>query len=161
VWDAVTATEYFLQVGTLPGAANVFFASTGSATSAAGLLPDGNYFWRVIAVNLAGSSGPSVEAQFVVGSPCITPSAPRAFIFGVTGQTVTLAWTPPATGSGPVNYIVEAGSAPGFANLLVAPVGALTAVGTPAPPGTYFVRVRAQNGCGTSAPSNEQSITVP
>jgi hypothetical protein len=37
----------------------------------------------------------------------------------------------------------------------------VTSVGTPAPPGTYFVRIRAQNACGTSAPSNEQAITVP
>jgi peptidyl-Asp metalloendopeptidase len=162
-WDAVAADDaaYYLQVGTLAGAADVFFASTGSATSASGLLADGVYFWRVIAFNLAGPSSPSTEAQFTVGTPCVTPSPPRDFIFGVTGSHVTLSWTPPVTASNPVTYIVDVGSAPGAVNVLVAPVGSITAVGTPAPPGTYYVRVRAQNPCGTSLPSNEQIITVP
>jgi hypothetical protein len=162
-WDAVAADDaaYYLQVGTLSGAADVFFASTGSATSASGLLADGVYFWRVIAFNRAGPSSPSAEAQFTVGAPCLAPSAPRDFSFGMTGNHVTLAWTPPATASDPVSYIVDVGSAPGFANILVAPIGSMTAVGTPAPPGTYYVRVRAQNACGTSPPSNEHVITVP
>ncbi|HUE89596.1 MAG TPA: M12 family metallo-peptidase [Vicinamibacterales bacterium] len=170
-WDAVlsdggivqssAASGYVLQVGSVPGAANLFNASTGSATSASGMAADGVYYWRVIAMNSAGASSPSAEAQFIVGTPCIAPSAPRNFIFGVTGSHVTLAWTPPATGSGPVSYIGEVGSAAGLADLLVAPVGPVTSVGTPAPAGTYFVRVRAQNACGTSAPSNEQVITVP
>jgi peptidyl-Asp metalloendopeptidase len=170
-WDAMTsdglafpssaATEYFLQVGTFPGAANVYFASTGAATTAAGMVADGTYFWRVIAINLAGASPPSEEAQFTVGVPCLAPSAPRNFIFGITGNHVTLAWTPPVTGSAPVSFIVEVGSESGSANQVVAPVGPVTSVGTAAPPGSYFVRVRAQNACGTSTPSNEQVITVP
>jgi len=32
---------------------------------------------------------------------------------------------------------------------------------TNAPPGTYYVRVRATNACGTSAPSNEILVNVP
>jgi hypothetical protein len=162
-WDAVAAGQatYYLQVGTLPGAADVFSGPTGSATSASGLLADGTYFWRVLALNLAGPSPPSLEAQFTVGSSCLVPSEPRDFIFGVAGSYVTLAWTPPVTGSAPVSYVVEVGSAPGLANLVVAPTGAVTAVGTPAPAGTYFVRVRAQNSCGASAPSEERVITVP
>jgi peptidyl-Asp metalloendopeptidase len=170
-WDAVSsdgpafpssaATEYFVQVGTSTGAANVYFASTGSATAAAGMLADGIYFWRVMAVNLAGASPPSEEAQFTVGVPCLAPSAPRHFIFGISGNHVTLAWTPPASGSAPVSFIVEVGSESGSANQVVAPVGPVTSIGTAAPPGIYFVRVRAENACGTSTPSNEQVITVP
>ena len=162
-WDAVAAddADYYLQVGTLSGAADVFFGSTGRATSASGLLTNGSYFWRVITFNRAGPSVPSAEAQFTVGAPCLVPTAPRDFLFGVTGNHVTLAWTPPVTASAPVSYLVDVGSAPGLANLLVAQAGPVTAVGTPAPPGTYYVRVRAQNACGTGPPSNEQIITVP
>jgi hypothetical protein len=162
-WDAVASDDavYYLQVGTLAGGADVFFGSTERATSASGLLADGVYFWRVIALNRAGPSGPSAEAQFTVGTPCLAPSAPRDFIFGLTGNRVNLAWTAPVAASAQVTYLVEVGSAPGLANLLVAATGPVTAVDTPAPPGRYYVRVRAQNGCGTGPPSNEQVITVP
>ncbi|MEZ5421330.1 MAG: fibronectin type III domain-containing protein [Vicinamibacterales bacterium] len=32
---------------------------------------------------------------------------------------------------------------------------------TPAPPGTYVVRIRAANAFGVSAPSNEVTVVVP
>jgi len=58
-------------------------------------------------------------------------------------------------------FVIEAGSAPGATNIAVFDTGgsgtALTAVATP---GTYFVRVRARNTCGTSPPSNEVVVTV-
>jgi hypothetical protein len=162
-WNPLTdaGATYFLQVGTKPGAADVFFASTGRTTSASGVLADGTYFWRVFALNLAGPGQPSVDAEFTVGTPCLAPSPPRDFIFGVVEGHVTLAWTPPATASPSASYVIEVGAASGMSNLLVAPVGPVTSVGTPAPAGTYFVRIRAQNACGTSPPSNEQVITVP
>ena len=163
-WDGFQSadTAYLLQVGTSPGTADVLNLSVdGAVRSAAGVVAGGTYFWRVFAVSAGGPSTPSAEAQFTVGAPCLAPAAPRDFVFGVTGSHVTLAWTPPATGSADVSYIVEAGSAAGLANLLVAPTGPVTAVATPAPPGIYFVRVRAQNACGISTPSNEQVIMVP
>jgi hypothetical protein len=65
-----------------------------------------------------------------------------------------------ATGS-PVAYTAEAGAAPGQSNLAVADVGSgttLTANGVGN--GTYYVRVRARNACGTSAPSGELRLVV-
>lgn len=156
----IGATSYVLQAGTSPGAANFFNASIGHATSASGAVPDGTYFWRVVALNSAGASAPSAEAQFVVGS-CVAPLPPGDFRFTIEGRIVTLSWQVPPLSTSPVSYVVEAGSLPALANLLVAPVGSQTSVVTPAPPGTYYVRVRAATVCGTSAPSNEQIITVP
>jgi hypothetical protein len=159
---ADAGATYFLQVGTKPGAADVFFASTGRTTSVSGMLADGTYFWRVFALNLAGPGQPSADEEFTVGTPCLAPSPPRDFIFGIVDRHVTLAWTASAIASPPpASYVIEVGAAAGVSNLLVAAVGPVTSVGTPAPPGTYFVRIRAQNACGTSAPSNEQAITVP
>ena len=165
-WDPVfadatngAASSYVLQVGSAAGAADLFNASVGAATSASGIVFDGAYYWRVIALNTAGASGPSSESLFTVG--CVAPSPPQHFTFSVTGRIVSLAWQPPAVSSGPVSYIVEAGSAPGLANLLAAPVGNITSGATEAPPATYFVRVRALNACGVSGASNEQTITVP
>ena len=161
-WEKVPeASAYLLQVGTSPGSADALSLSVYDASSASGVVADGTYFWRVFAINAHGPSAPSAEARFSTGSSCVAPSPPRDFVFGVAGSHVTLAWTPPATGSAPVSYLVEAGSGAGLANLLVAPTGPVTAVGTAAPRGTYFVRIRAQNACGTSPPSNEQIVTIP
>ena len=157
--DPTAVATYVLQAGTTPGAANLFNASVGPATSMSGVLGAGSYYWRVVTLTSAGASAPSAEQQFVIGG-CVSPSAPTDFRFSVSGRSVTLAWNAPLSGS-PVNYLVEAGSQPTLANLLVAAVGAETTVGTSAPPGTYYVRIRAQNACGTSVPSNEQIILVP
>ena len=56
---------------------------------------------------------------------------------------------------------VEAGTAPGLANIATFDVGLQTAltVGS-VPPGTYYVRTRAANYTGASAPSNEVVVTV-
>jgi hypothetical protein len=156
-------SSYVLQVGTAAGQSNLFNQPIGNTTSVSGAVGVGQYFWRLIATNAAGASAASAEAQFGVGGGAgcsVPPSAPQALTSAVAGGTVTLSWSPPA---GPVTtYIVEAGSAPGLANLYNAPLGsAATVLQTPAPRGTYHVRVRAQNACGTSAPSNEQIVTVP
>jgi hypothetical protein len=78
----------------------------------------------------------------------------------VTGGAVALSWQPAAgTVSG---YVVEAGSAPGLANLASATTGAATSyTATAVPPGVYFVRVRATNDGGPGPPSNELTIVVP
>jgi hypothetical protein len=155
------ATAYVLQVGTAPGLTNVFSASVGNTTSASGIVPGGNYFWRVTALNSAGASPPSAEAQFTVAATCTPPGPPRAFAFAIADGMVTLSWTAPNAATSPLQYTVEAGSAPALANLLVASVGSTTTVSTPAPPGTYYVRIRAHNACGISPPSNERVIAVP
>jgi hypothetical protein len=159
-WSAAQggpATGFVLQVGSSPGSSNVFNASVGNVTSAAGTVPAGTYFWRVLAISSTGQSPPSAEAQFAVG--CGVPSVPVNFNFAVAGQIVTLNWSPSAGGAS--TYVIEAGSSPSLANLLASDVGPQTSLVTAAPSGTYYVRVRARNACGLSAPSNEQTIVVP
>ena len=80
--------------------------------------------------------------------------------FGATRTAftaVSLAWDPVPGAAG---YLVEAGASPGAADLAVIPVGA-SSIGGVVPSGTYYVRVRARNDCGTSAPSSEVAIHVP
>jgi hypothetical protein len=59
--------------------------------------------------------------------------------------------------------VLEAGTAPGLANLIaglaLGPTPVLVAPNVP--PGTYRVRVRAANGALVSAPSNEVTVVVP
>jgi hypothetical protein len=115
----------------------------------------------VIAVNAVGVSPPSVERQFSAGCSA-APGATRALSVTRTGRTVTLNWLSPLTGGPTTQYVIEVGSAPGLSDLLVFATGSTaTFLTTQAPPGTFHVRVRAQNGCGTGGASNEQILTVP
>jgi hypothetical protein len=85
------------------------------------------------------------------GAPTLTASA--------SGSIVNLSWTP-ATGPSAVSFIVEAGSAPGLSNVFNGNVGNTTQLSAPAPPGTYYVRVRGVNAFGTGAASIERVVAV-
>lgn len=155
-------TAYVIEGGSAPGLSNLANFSTGNAAtlfSASGVA-GGTYYLRVRSSNGAGTSGPSNEVQFVI-SPCAGPPAPPLdFVAQVNGATVILSWT--AAGGSPASYVIEAGSAPGISNLLNTDTGNLaTSLTALAGPGTYYVRVRSRNGCGTSTPSTEAVVVVP
>ncbi len=162
-------SSYVIQAGSGTGLSDLASFSTGSTATSltAGGVPAGTYFLRVRAANDSGVSAPSNEAVIVVGggggpAPCGgPPDAPGSLQFNVNGSTVTLAWS--AAGGSPISYVVEAGSFAGGADLVVSDTGnagtSLTAAGVGA--GTYFVRIRGRNACGTSAASNEVIIAVP
>jgi hypothetical protein len=59
-------------------------------------------------------------------------------------------------------YVLEAGSTPGASNLANFPTGnaATIFVASGVSAGTYYVRIRAMNAGGTSAPSNEVVVVV-
>ncbi len=73
---------------------------------------------------------------------------------------VSLTWG--AAAGNATTYVVEAGTAAGLANVGTFATGHLdTTFITPAPSGTYYVRVRAANAFGVSASSNEVTVVVP
>ena len=90
------------------------------------------------------------------------PVAPSGLTANVSGTTVTLIWTAPATGDPAASYLIEAGSAPGLSNLASLSTGnagtTFSAGGVPV--GQYYVRVRAANAAGSSPPSNEVVLQV-
>lgn len=85
------------------------------------------------------------------------PPAPTGFRAQTAGLAVMLSWNASA---GAASYILEAGSAPGLANLFNANVGAGTSLGTMVQGGIYFARVRAVNAGGVSASSAEVRLMV-
>jgi hypothetical protein len=144
-------TNYILEAGTAPGLADVAAIPLGTTTSFSAEVPTGVYYVRVRATNDNGDSDPTPD--IIVAAPG-TAQAPAALTSGGEGSTVTLAWTPPA-GEAVAGYVIEAGSDPGLSDIAVLPVGNVTTFMTEAPPGTYFVRVRAINDKGPGLPSNE------
>ena len=154
---------YQLEAGSAPGIADLAVLPTASTLLTFPGIPAGTYFVRVRSLGSGGVSTPSNEAVVVVGSGGCTgpPPAPGQLVSAVNGRIVTLAWTVAATANGPASIVIEAGSAPGLANLAVVPIdGALRTIAVQAPPGQYYVRLRGQNACGTSAVSNEIVVIV-
>ena len=163
-WEAPTSgppLSYIIEAGAVPGAANLAnFSTAGTLTSyGTGGVPPGTYFVRIRATTAGGTSAASNEAQLFVASAC-APGAPGTPSVTInSGGTVVLTWTA-ATGS-PAAYLIEAGTAPGLSNVVVADLGrATTVTATGVGNGTYFVRVRARNACGTSAASGELTVVV-
>jgi hypothetical protein len=153
-WRASSgATSYALEVGSAPGAADLGVFNVGNVTAYSAAVPVGTYYVRVRGLNAGGSSAPSNEVV-LQSVPVAVPGAPRNLTSSGSGATVTLAWAAPSSGGAPTSYVVEVGSASGQTDVGVFSVGAVTAITTTAPPGTYYVRVRAANGSGVGAASN-------
>jgi hypothetical protein len=161
-----TPAAYIVEAGSSSGLANLANFSTGNTSTiftAAGV-GAATYYIRVKATNAAGTSTASNEALLVVGSgPCIgPPGSPTGFILtGNSGGTVSFIWG--ASSGSPTTYIIEAGSTPGATNLANSDLGSSATVFTAfgVGRGTYYVRLRGRNSCGTSGPSNEVTLVVP
>src|SRR5262249_13108324 len=116
---------------------------------------------------LRGSSDPACfsaarAAALPPAAGAIVPGPPINLAFSVSGSTVTLTWTAPASGDPASSYVLDAGSTSGASNLASVATGnaATVFVATGVSAGTYFVRVRAQNASGTGAASNEVVVVV-
>jgi predicted phage tail protein len=145
-------TSYLLEAGTTPGASDVARVNVGNTTVYRVEITSGTYYVRVRAQNALGESDPSEDIE--VRTPG-TPRAPTALSASGTGATVDLRWTASAGGYAATSYLIEAGTAPGLANIAALPVGDVTRFITTAPPGVYYVRVRGVNARGASLASNE------
>ena len=78
----------------------------------------------------------------------------------MAGSRLILAWGEPEGGGAPLDYIVEAGSASGLANIATLVVDRRAFTYDPVPAGFYFLRVRARNGAGVSDPSQEVMVVA-
>ncbi len=147
--DTVVVDVTGSAAGTLPlgtsGAVNV------------GVVPGGSYTLSLRAVNGGGVSPSSNAVSITVPTACSgAPNPPVNFLFYRAGGAVSMLWDPPATGSAPLGYTIEV---TGSVNAALPFAGRVLTV--PAPPGTYTVRVRADNACGASAFTAAQTVVVP
>jgi Fibronectin type III domain len=156
-------SDYVIEAGLTPGgleAAN-FLAGSIATTYSAIVTGTGTYYVRVHAVNAGGTGPPSNEIIVVLGA-LRPPGQPTGLMHSSNGADVRLTWRAPATGGPVTSYIVEAGSRPGAADLANFNTGSNVpnlAVGR-VPSGIYFVRVRAANAVGVSAPSDDEVVVI-
>jgi hypothetical protein len=154
------AQGYIVQAGSSPGTSDVFNGVVGSVTSAAGTVPNGTYYIRVLALNDAGVGPPSAEVTTQVTGGCSVPAAPT-LAGSVTGHLASVTWTRPSSSSPIEGYILQAGSAPGASDVFNGSIGNVNSVSAMMLTGTYYVRVLAASACGVSTPSNEAALAVP
>jgi hypothetical protein len=146
-----------LAAGPTPGARDLQVPLPVGTQATSPGVPDGVYYARLHAVNAAGIGPASNEVQIVVGGVGCTPPGTPTLTAQVNGSVVALAWS----AAGATAYRLDVATTPGGAPFLSQTYGAQsTSLSTGGvPPGTYYARVTAGNGCG-QATSAEQTITV-
>ncbi len=156
-----SATSYVIDAGFSPGATAISIpAGTGTSFTIPNV-PPGTFYVRVRAVNAFGSSPPSNEVTLGMSAAGValpeTPNGVQAFM---QDGLLTMTWLQPPRGGPATGYIVEAGSASGLTNIGSVTVSGRSLTFASVPPGFYFLRVRATNAGGASAPSAEVMMVV-
>jgi len=160
-WDSSTR-------GDTPDSRKMFYMLTDFG--AGGVAPN-TYYVKIRGVN-HGVVGPASNEVAVHVTPgCQAPGAPTDFTGIMRGRTVYMGWND-GNGGIPSQYVVVARYQSGGPVIAALPIGKPAANGVEPPQGgylnvadvpngTYYVQVYAQNGCGTSALSNEIVVNAP
>ena len=153
---------YVIDAGSGSGSSNLGSVATGSTSTSfsASNVPYGHYFVRVSARNATGTSAASNEVSFFVAPQVCVSAPPSTLQSTVNGSLVTLTWEAPA-GVSPSSYVLEVGSAASLTDLGTFSSGPAATFSAHAPPGTYFVRVRAVTACGVTSSSADAAVVVP
>jgi len=160
-WNASGgATSYNIYRATTPGGegTNAVATSNSSSYTDTGLTNSTTYYYKVAAVNNAGSSSQSAEANATPTAP-IAPQVPTGLTASGGLGSVALAWTG-VTGTPPITYNIYRGTGPGGEGTTPVVTGLSStsyndsglANGT-----TYYYKVAAVNVVGTTAQSAEAS----
>ncbi|MGO8670964.1 MAG: choice-of-anchor tandem repeat GloVer-containing protein, partial [Capsulimonadaceae bacterium] len=159
-WTASTsATSYDVYRATSTGSegSTAVGSSTTTAYTNTGLTNGVTYFYKVAAVNGAGTSAQSTEASATPALPA--PAAPTGLTATAGNAQVALSWT---ASTGATTYNIYRGTASGAEGSTATATGITTTsyTNTGLTNGvTYFYKVAAVNGGGTSAQSSEASAT--
>ena len=158
--SAGAVTGYVVEASVLPNGPLVASLPVAATSVTVPNVPLGVYFVRVRALNGGIASPPSNEVTVSVtgGTGCPAPPLPPQLIVRAVGPSVTLNWASTG-GCAPSSYVVQAGSAPGLADIAQVNVGAQNGLSAVAPTGTYFIRVVGTNAFG-AATSDELTARV-
>lgn len=164
-WDPAAqapAGGYVLEAGLQPGQVAAVLP-LGAVTRFSTVVPPGTFYVRVRTAGAAGGRE-EVSNEILVTGGCASPPPPpsglSAVLVGASLDRVNFSWhAPDALVS---SYVFVAGSASGRADFVLPLQGSSTgfAYASAIPPGTYYVRVRATNACGTSVDSAELRLTI-
>jgi fibronectin type 3 domain-containing protein len=160
-WTAsIGATSYNVYRGTTAGGESATPLATGITAVSypdAAVTNGTTYYYKVAAVNGGGTSAQSTE---VSATPQVAaPSAPTGLTATAGNSSVTLNWT---ASSGATSYNVYRGAAAGgeSATPLATGITSVSYPDTAVTNGTtYYYKVAAVNGGGTSSQSAEASAT--
>lgn len=153
--------SYLLEAGSSSGSSNVATVNTGNTSTSftASSVGSGVYYIRVRAVGAGGTSAASNEVIASIDACTAAPGPPTNLNQSVANRTFTLTWG--AASGTPTSYIIEGGSQSGLADLLNSDSGnTTTSFSATTDPGTYYLRIRARNACGTSPASNQAIVTI-
>ena len=93
-----------------------------------------------------------------------TPGVPVNFQVLASGLNLLLAWSPPAGGTPPTGYVVQASTASSFTPIVFSQPVTGTSLAVTAPPGTtgtFFLRVHATNATGPGPATTGVPVTLP
>jgi hypothetical protein len=153
--SGVRPTAYLVEAGTRPGETIVALPVPTATTFNISNVPPGTYYVRVRAATAAGAGAPTNEVVVTTGSTsalCTPVDVPAPINFRTVGGLINFEWDAPTHGAAPLGYRLEAGTAPGLADIATVGLGPGRVFTVAAPPGTYYLQLRAVGACGTSAP---------
>ncbi len=161
-------TGYNVYRGTSPGGESATPVATNVTTTSftnTGLTNATKYYYTVAAVNSAGTSASSNEANATpIQVQATAPSAPQSLAATGGNASARLSWTAPASNGGSMitGYNVYRGTTPSgeSSTPLATNVFATSFTDATANNGsTYYYKVAAVNAVGVSPQSNEASAT--
>ena len=166
LWQPVTGTStYYLDVSSASNFSsyvvnNQTVPGGTTSQSVTGLTNGTTYYFRVRAANASGSS---ISSNVITVAPL--PAAPSVLPAGnITVNSFTANWN---SSSGATSYLLDVSTASDFSTFVSGYNGVSAGVTNKSVTGlaantTYYYRVRAQNGSGSSANSSAQAmITLP
>lgn len=160
-WDAPATgpapAGYLLEGGVHPGQVLASIPTGSTANTLSLNAPTGAFYIRMHSLSGSLRSAASNEIRIFVNVPA-PPSAPANLLGLVNGSRLALSWTNTAGGGAPSHLLLTVTGS--IATTLRMPVGEQFAFNG-VPGGTYHFSVTAENGSGSSAPSNVVTLSFP